>query len=171
MQFNNNFVSCNITFSNDYSKMTVNGSIKNPMVFKKMVILAPNPIDRMTNYSGSGLPFPCADIAFDNTPNKYIIGSDGSFNVNFTYPNSYYGQNGYTKIISSIFFILDYGDNKKETIRFELKDLCVLRSLADRSSKRKGPEFYAAKDYILPIDTAENVMRAYSQAKVEYDIA
>jgi hypothetical protein len=37
-------------------------------------------------------------------------------------------------------------------------------------SSRKNPEFYAAKDYILPIDTAENVMRAYARAKIENDI-
>ena len=34
----------------------------------------------------------------------------------------------------------------------------------------KNPEFYGAKDYILPIDTAEKVMYAYSRAKIENDI-
>ena len=46
-----------------------------------------------------------------------------------------------------------------------------MRTLANRSAKQQGPEFYAAKDYLLPIANAENVMRAYSKAKIEHDIA
>jgi hypothetical protein len=174
MQFDNIFVNCSVTFSNDYKNITISGTVKNASQFNQMLLIAPNPIDRMSNYSGSGLPFPCGDIAFDNSPNKYIIEKNGYFNVIFKYPNSYYAQDGKTKIVSSIFFILDYGNNgnsNKEFIRFELKDLCVLRTLADRQSKFKGPEYYAARDYLLPLDTAENVMRAYSTAKVEFDIA
>lgn len=170
MQFNNEYVSCSIIFSNDYKTLNIQGNVKNPMAYNKMLLVAPNPIDRMSNYSGSGLPFPCADIAFDNTPNNLIIDGTGSFNTTFKYPNSYYGQSGNNKVVSSIFFILDSGSNK-EYVRFELKDLCVLRTLVDRASKKKGPEYYAARDYVLPVDTAENVMRAYSKAKIEYDIA
>jgi len=44
-----------------------------------------------------------------------------------------------------------------------------LRTLINRES-RKGPEFYGNKDAILPIDTAENVMYAYSKAKLQNDI-
>ena len=170
MQFDNSFVTCSISYENNYNIVKISGNVKNPTMFQKMLIFAPNPIDRMSNYSGSGLPFPCADIAFDNTPNKYLIENTGFFTVIFKYPNSYYSQDGFTKIISAIFFILDTG-NKKENFKIELKDLCVLRTLTDRSSKKKGPEYYAAKDYLLPIDTSENVMRAYNIAKVEFDIA
>ena len=170
MQFDNSFVNCSISFENNYNIVKISGNIKNPGMFQKMLIFAANPIDRMSNYSGSGLPFPCADIAFDNTPNKYLIESSGFFKVTFKYPNSYYSQNGFTKIISAIFFILDTG-NKKENFKIELKDLCVLRTLTDRQSKKKGPEYYAAKDYLLPIDTTENVMRAYNTTKEKLEKA
>ena len=51
----------------------------------------------------------------------------------------------------------------------ELKDINTLKSLINRES-RQGPEFYGIKDVILPIDTAENVMYAYAQAKLRNDI-
>ena len=128
MQFDNYFVSCSVSFENDYKYLTIIGNVKNPMLYKQMLMLAPNPIDRMTNYSGSGLPFPCAEIAFDNTPNRHIINNSGSFSMKFKYPNSYYAQDGCTKILPSIFFILDTG-SKKEYIRFENSHFFLLSPL------------------------------------------
>ena len=60
-------------------------------------------------------------------------------------------------------------NNTSFQLQYELFDLNNLRTLINRES-RKGPEFYGNKDAILPIDTAENVMYAYSKAKIENDI-
>jgi hypothetical protein len=169
VNFSNSFVICNINNIEGTNKLKIKGNVLNPMLYKSMILIASNPIDRMTNYSGSGLPFPCSDIAFENTPNILNIDSSGSFDTVFIYPNSYYSQGGCEKIVSSIFIILDNGSNK-EFIRFELPDICPLRTLSNRKN-RTGPEFYATRDFILPIDTAENVMRAYAKAKLEYGIA
>lgn len=54
-------------------------------------------------------------------------------------------------------------------LQYELSDFNTLRSLINRES-RQGPEFYGAKDVILQIDTAENVMYAYSNAKLKNDV-
>lgn len=170
MIVDDSIMSCSIDYSADYSHIYIQGRIKSPKTYNKMVLIAANPIDRMTNYSGSGLPFPCAEIAFDNTPNKLIINPSGEFNTTFKYPNSFYAQNGSDKIISSVFFLLYSSNNDVINKQIELIDWCVLRTLVNRNS-RKGPEFYAAKDYILPIASAENVMRAYAKAKIENDIA
>lgn len=169
MIFDDEILQCNIEFSADYKRVFINGIIKNKELYSKIMLIAPNPIDRMTNYSGSGLPFPCSNIAFENTPNKIIV-NDGIFSTTFLYPNSFYLVNGRDKIISSIFFVF-YGDSENviETKRVELHDLLVLRTLNNRTA-RKTPEFYAAKDYLLPIDTAEIVMREYSRFKIENDI-
>lgn len=169
VNFNNQYVNCTIDNSDKFNKIRIKGTVNNPAIYDSMVIIASNPIDRMSNYSGSGLPFPCSDIAFEKTPNKHVIDSSGLFDIEFFYPNSYYSQGAHTKIISSVFFILD-SNGKKEYIRFQLPDMCVLRSLYNRGN-RTGPEFYASKDYILPVANAENVMRSYSKVKVEYDIA
>jgi hypothetical protein len=79
---------------------------------------------------------------------------------------------GLNKIKPSIFFIFtssSRGENVSFRLQYELHDLNALRTLVNRAS-RKNPEFYGAKDYILPIDTAEKVMYAYSRAKIENDI-
>lgn len=170
VNFNNSYVNCTIDNVENTNKLKIYGTVLNPMLYNSMILIAANPIDRMSNYSGSGLPFPCSDIAFENTPNILEIDNSGSFNAVFVYPNSYYSQGGCDKIVSSIFFILEDKANKKEFIRFELPDICPLRTLSNRKN-RTGPEFYGAKDFILPIDTAENVMRAYAKAKLEYSIA
>ena len=160
---NNEYVSCTITeFENN--KINVKGFIKSPGNYHKMIIMAPNPIDTITSFSGKGLPFPCETIAFENTPNFEVIPSSGEFNVVFLYPNSYYTPDGYTKIKSPIVFSLD---NKK--IIIELNDKCPLKTLRDR--KRGDPNFYGTREFILPIGTAEEVMNYYSYAKLNYNIA
>lgn len=170
MILNDSVVNCTIHNSDDNTHIHIKGNVNNPQNYKQMMLIAPNPIDRMTNYSGSGLPFPCSEIAFDNTPNKILIDASGVFSTTFKYPNSFYAQNGIDKIVSSVFFILYQNDNNVVHKRIELDDWCVLRTLTNRSA-RKNPEFYASKDYLLPIANAETVMREYAKKKIEYDIA
>lgn len=170
VNFNNSFVNCSIDNVENTNKLKIKGNVLNPTMYNSMTLIAANPINRMSNYSGSGLPFPCSDIAFENTPNILKIDTSGSFDTVFFYPNSYYSQSGCEKIVSSVFIILEDKTSNKEFIRFELPDICPLRTLSNRKN-RTGPEFYGAKDFMLPIDTAENVMRAYAKAKLEYDIA
>jgi hypothetical protein len=169
MIFDDEYTAFTITFSKDYTNLKITGSIKNYAMFKNIIIIAPNPIDRMSNYSGSGLPFPNYEIAFENTPNIHKIDTSGVFDISFKYPNSFYMPDGLNKIKPSIYFIFTLNANKSFRLQYELHDINALRTLVNRSS-RKNPEFYGAKDYILPIDTAEKVMRAYSRAKIENDI-
>lgn len=169
MIFNDEYTSFSVAFNGDHSLLQITGSVKNNALFNNVVIIAANPIDRMTNYSGSGLPFPNYEIAFENTPNIHKVDSSGTFNISFKYPNSFYMPDGINKIIPSIYFVITDASNNSFRIQYELHDIVALRTLVNRSS-RKNPEFYAAKDYILPIDTAENVMRAYARAKIENDI-
>jgi hypothetical protein len=169
MIFSDEYTSFNITYNNDYSLLNIVGSIKNNLLYSNITLIAPNPIDRMTNYSGSGLPFPNYEIAFENTPNIHKIDSSGVFNVSFKYPNSFYMPDGLNKIKPSVFFIFTSNENVSFRLQYELHDINALRTLVNRVS-RKNPEFYGAKDYILPIDTAEKVMYAYSRAKIENDI-
>ena len=169
MIFSDEYTSFNITYNKDYSLLNIVGSIKNNLLYSNITLIAPNPIDRMTNYSGSGLPFPNYEIAFENTPNIHKIDSSGVFNVSFKYPNSFYMPDGLNKIKPSVFFIFTSNENVSFRLQYELHDINALRTLVNRVS-RKNPEFYGAKDYILPIDTAEKVMYAYSRAKIENDI-
>ena|SRR6056300_317935 len=169
MIFNDQHINLIAEPNSDYSKIAIRGNVKNPQMYKNIIVMAPNPIDRMSNYSGSGLPFPNNEIAFQNTPNKKDVSGSGVIDCVFMYPNSFYIPDGINKIVSSIFLqLIDKNDNVIH-IHYELDDINALRTLINRKS-RTGPEFYAAKDYILPIATAENVMRAYAKAKIENDI-
>ena len=159
MIFSDEYTSFNITYNNDYSLLNIVGSIKNNLLYSNITLIAPNPIDRMTNYSGSGLPFPNYEIAFENTPNIHKIDSSGVFNVSFKYPNSFYMPDGLNKIKPSVFFIFTSNENVSFRLQYELHDINALRTLVNRVSR-----------YILPIDTAEKVMYAYSRAKIENDI-
>lgn len=161
--YSNEYLNFIVTPNESLKTITIQGNILNPGSYKLMILLAPNPPDNLSNYSGNSLPFPCFDIAFDNTINKYMIPSNGYFNTVFKYPNSYYKSDGRTKVTSPLVFLLD--DNN---ITFELDDKCKLKTLSERGS---DPSFYSKKESILPIDTAENIMYAYSNAKINYNLA
>ena len=169
MIYNDEYTTYNITVNSDNSALKINGSIKNNTLYKDIIIIAPNPINRMSSYSGSGLPYPNYEIAFENTPNIHKIEASGIFNISFKYPNSFYMPDGINKIKPSIYFLFTTFDNKSFRLQYELRDINPLRTLINRDS-RKNPEFYGAKDHILPIATAEKVMLAYSYAKIEHDI-
>ena len=153
-----------LTIKQKENKISINGYIKNHNSYKKMVIIAPNPPDRRTSYSGTALPFPSEDIAFENTKNYFEIIKDGRINTEFLYPNSYYTPDGYTKIKSPI---LVYLDDKK--IIVELNDLCPLKTLRDRI--RGNPSFYGTREFLLPVANAEDVMISYANAKIINNIA
>jgi hypothetical protein len=147
------------------STINISGTIKFP--FTSAYIIAACPIDTMQNYSGSGLPFPNEQIAFENTPNKFILTSN-IFNTSFIYPNSYYLPDGKTIVLPTICLIIDGKIIEKK----ELPNLLPLKTLSYRKSRSENfSHFYGSKDYILPISNAENVMRSYSDAKIIYDIA
>ena len=167
MIFNDEYVYLNV-INNDLM-LNITGSIKFPIQYSNVFIIAPTPIDRMVNYSGSGLPFPNENIAFENTPNYQIIDKSGNININFKYPNSFYSRNGKNKIVSSIFIELTKQDGISFQLQYELEDLNNLRTLINREN-RKGPEFYGAKDSILPIANSDIVMHEYAKAKLEKDI-
>lgn len=166
MNFQDNFMNCNIIYL-DEQKINISGSILNYHNISSVLIIAPNPVDIKGSYSGKGLPFPCAEIAFDNTPNKHLIDSESkTFNVIFSYPNSYYSVADKHKIISSVFFVIEFNDGNKIFQRFELEDRYYLRTLINRES-RIGPEFYSNKYNVLPIDTAEQLMYQYAIYKTK----
>lgn len=160
-------------FSDEYAKFSVEitgnnvkimGAINNPNLYKKRILTAPAPHNSIMSYSGSFLPFPNQEIAFENTKNLYIIDINGIINANFTYPNSYYSPDGYSKIRSPIILIID--DTK---IIYELDDLCPLKTIRDRV--RGDPRFYAVKEILLPVSTAEQNMINYANSKYIYNIA
>lgn len=150
-----------ITINND--NIIVKGTINFP--YKHAKILAANPIDRMSNYSGSGLPFPSAYIAFENTINEYII-KVPSYTATIKYPNSYYLDNGIDKIPPTIYIIID----NKIYDSYILPDRLPLKTLITRQSTSRE-KFHGFKNNNLPIANQEIIMKSYINMKLTENIS
>jgi hypothetical protein len=172
----NKYVNCTMDIIEDWASVSIHGSVKNPSPFAKMELIAASPIDRMTNYSGSGLPFPCAAIAMDGTPNYKEIGSNGSFSAVFAYPNAFYAQDAFEKIPPSIFVRLFFKDTEKEPlfIRMELPEPTPtqVRTLTHRPNRyNMGPAFYSTKTDVIGVKGAYDTMLALRDAKIYRELA
>lgn len=171
MIFENEYVSCSVDITPD-DVVVMQGSLRNKDAYDKAEVFAANPIDRMTNYSGSGLPFPCSRIAFESTPNYEVI-TNTSFDISFMYPNSYYTEDFYRRVAPSIFFKFSRANDQPVFIRFELpprSDILNVRTLTYRDLPRTGPNCHAAKEAEIPICGAEETMRRYKDAKIYRDL-
>jgi len=156
------------------NKVRIQGSVLNPGRYKTMQLLAASPSTRGVSYSGSALPFPCSQIAFDRTPNVAAVPSTGVFDVVFEYPNSYYTHDAFTKVVSSVFLTLQEIDGNVPAVfvRFELPDMNILRTLTHRPERRVlGPEFYVYKEDLMGIASQESIIRRLGAAKERYGIA
>jgi hypothetical protein len=167
----NTYVNWSITVTPE-NKVAIRGQVINPGYYSSMEIYAAAPINRITSYSGSGLPFTCAAMAFEGSPNYAVIPSSGVIDVQFLYPNGFNSQDAFTKVPPSIFLKL-VPSNGTEPVRVShhLEDPLPLKTLGYRPNHAQGPLFYAYKYKVLPIETAEKTMINYSAAKVQYDIA
>jgi hypothetical protein len=57
---------------------------------------AANPIWRNYSYSGSGLPYPNAEVAYEQTSNQGVVEANrnGDFTIKVTHPSEYYVKQG-----------------------------------------------------------------------------
>ena len=173
--FDNEYVSCAWQANQQNQKLNLQGKVKNPEQYEKMLVIAAHPIDRITSYSGSGLPWPCPGNAFEDTPNVIHVNATGVFQTTFVYPNSYYTYDGLTKVPPSIFVVLHrtLADNP-HVIRMELPETPILslRSLTHRSGHRAGPSYYSAKEELMGVPrSAEETMLKLKDYKAKYNIA
>jgi hypothetical protein len=167
----NNYVNCSIEVTQE-GKVVIKGEVINPNFYKYMEIYAAAPIDRMTNYSGSGLPFACAAAAFEGSPNYAQIPSNGIIDVVFLYPNGFNSQDAFYKVPPTIFIkLIPHNGAQDVRISYPLEDPLPLKNIGHRPNHIYGSLFYAYKDKVLPFATAEQTMMNYSAAKEYYDIA
>lgn len=143
-------------------KVIIHGNITQS--FNRAKVMAANPIDRMSNYAGSGLPFPCADIAFENTTNIKHINSS-NFGATFSYPNSYYLPNGIDKVPPTIYLIID----DKIIESKELPDPLPLKTLTHRGVNNRE-RFVSYKYNNLPIADGDKTLINYRNMKLTQNI-
>ena len=125
---------------------------------------AANPATYGSSYTGSGIPFPNPDIAFENTPNRGAVKAvGGSFQFNVRFPNSYYTGLGTQHIEPSVHIKVceKGGSGKLHTIK--LGKGIPFRGLTYPSSNmntvsRTSSLFYNGRDK-QPIRTQEQTLR------------
>lgn len=125
----------------------------------KILFWAANPPTYGSSYTGSGLPFPNPNIAYENTENKGIVTcQNGNYTFNLQFPNAYYKGLG-TVYVEPCYHVKLCGSEKIYT--FKLSSGIPFRMItypASYSSKpRTSATFYDVKDN--GIRTQEQILR------------
>jgi len=110
----------------------------------KVFYKAPQPPDLRQSYTGSAIPFPDAEIAFDNTINQgTIITKKSVFYIRMKYPNAYYSHLG-TKLIPPHVILTVQNSKSKYTKYVVLDEVAPFRLLSYPSNPapRTNPVFY-----------------------------
>lgn len=128
----------------------------------KILFWAPNPPTYLNSYSGSGLPYPNANIAYENTINKgTTVCKNGKFQFKIEFPNSYYRGLG-TVYVPPCYHVKKCGSSKMYT--FEINQGISYRMLTyptmaqNMKRNRVSPEFYHVESQ--DVRTQEQILRA-----------
>lgn len=128
-----------------------------------LTFAAANPPDYRQSYSGSALPFPDAEIAFENTPNYGMTSCNKEIiNIRLQFPNSYYSHVG-TRLILPYVKINIFDGNKKiiSSDIINLGEIAPFRLLTYPSlpKARDSPTFYL-RDMNTKPRTQEDILRS-----------
>lgn len=118
---------------------------------------AANPPTTGSSFSGSGLPYPNEDVAYENTSNQGNIEIyDINFSLKFIKPNSYYTNQGKELVKPHVNFMFTLGNKTPigGIYKKEIEDYIPYRTL---SMVRKDVMFY--KNFPLPVRSQEQILR------------
>jgi hypothetical protein len=143
---------------------TVNSNIDNPNI----IFWAPSPADHLTSYSGSGLPFPNAEVAYQNTPNKGMVQAvNKEFTFRLKYPNAYYAHLGTLYIPPLVNIKVCDDTNKDSYITVQIDDGIPYRTLTypapPGENPYNSPLFFHTEE--REVRTQEQILRDSSYPK------
>jgi len=152
-----------IVLDSGKGEYVVKGSIQTLTPNATLIFWAANPPTYTTSYSGSGLPFPNPDVAFENTSNKGAVKiNGGTFEFRVQYPNSYYVGLGSLYIPPSVFVKVCEPGKRSEINTITLGNGIPFRMLTYPPSygsvPRQNPHFYSGRDN-LAHRTQEQILR------------
>lgn len=99
------------------------------------------PMDRMTTFAGSGLPFANAEMAYENTPNRGAVRAvNGKFSFKIFKPNSFYIKGGVELLPPHVLINVCSGNNT------EIEGIILSKPLRDRSLTWL-PDHYTRSSY------------------------
>jgi hypothetical protein len=154
------------------SKNDINLHIKSQISIDNNTItyIAANPPTFMTSFSGSGLPYPNENQAYDNTPNRgQLVLDNNNEGILMLYsPNSYYTDLGNTLVKPHILLEYEIQSNKK-TITVKVSDGIPYRSLT-HPYNRESSIFYGTS-WNLPVRSQESILlsSSFPDKDVHYD--
>jgi hypothetical protein len=124
----------------------------------KVYYIAAAPADHRHSFSGSGLPFPSEEAAFQGTPNKGMITVREKVvhSLKLFLPNAYYSDFNGTLVNPYVLFQFTSGGQLRK-VKVDLGQAIPYRSLT-HPKKRQSPMFYE-KGWSLPVRTQEQVLR------------
>lgn len=77
--------------NNGNGDLVVNGQLKTNILNASVYYWAASPPTYGLSASGSGMPYPSPEVAYDRTPNKGVVNVvNNKFNFSIKYPNAYY---------------------------------------------------------------------------------
>jgi hypothetical protein len=140
-----NSFECDSVEQETSGKFVVRGSLSNQNANGTIKFIACNPADYRQSYSGSGLPFPNPEIAYQNTLNK---GSapvvNGRFEFRIDFPNSLYVNQGTTLLPPHVLIRLCDGSDDVEIV--QLGESIPHRTLSSNTFTRSS-----FKDKVYPL--------------------
>lgn len=133
----NENISCKVLREN--INIYIDCTIKDEMLNNKVYYYAANTPDRLTNFSGSGLPFPSREVAFEGTPNigrKLINNETKQFRLELLRPNTYYDEN-YELVEPEVIIKYVLKNNKTRVLNIPIDNKIPFRSLLQNKNKKE----------------------------------
>lgn len=165
------FQSCNVSISQNTSGCVifqglVKNALRNALLAQKVYVQywAASPPDYRCSFSGSGLPFPNEEMAYESSPNvgKVPLNNDGSFSFRLRFPNSYYKRLGaiYVKPNVKLLFKDEQGNMIGKMLTVTLGEGIPFRSLTFPRLRRwsSGPMFFCGREQ-LPVRTQAQILQ------------
>jgi len=140
----------------------ISGNVSNTYGRKLFIkYSAANPPTFSSNFSGSGLPYPTEDIAYQNSPNRGVVDIiNEKFSITLKYPNSYYVNMGSVYVEPHVkLIVVDENNNPLTDVQIiNLGKGIPFRSLTWPSIRdwNRGPLFYENSD--LPVRTQYEIL-------------
>jgi hypothetical protein len=163
------FLLCSFdVYNNPYGNYRIDGTTKNVIsqintttpVYAKY--WASNKPTYSESYTGSGLPYPNEEVAYQNSENQGLVKVEGDkFSFNLDYPNSYYTNFFKTYVPPQINIQFIDGNNKNisQIYTIKLGNGVPFRSLTwpRKRDWNRGPMFYCNNN--LPVRTQAQILR------------
>ena len=154
----------NITFL-DREKCIIKANIDDNVKNGKIRYFAASPMDKITSFSGAGLPFPNPEIAFESTPNQGEIEleRENAFEISLLKPNSYYVHMGATFVPPSVYIRYNNGESIDQIFAIQVARPVPFRSLNYPAQReQEGALFYRDRQFSdkkYSIRTQEQILR------------